>query len=96
MWGAAVTLILVGAAVLMWGSKRGSKRMVPLRGTPTAEMTEWAKEIVRVGYPFGTTIPRSFNGRMVIARVEHHTKQESTGKTGDFRGVTLYEPDPQV
>jgi len=86
-------MLLVGTALLLYAKRAGgTSGMVPFRGTPTKEMTDWAQSIVDGTAPFGTTIPRSFNGRLVLARVEHHTTQARTGKVGDFRGVTLYEP----
>ncbi len=40
-------------------------------------------------YPMGTFVQTRLNGMLVGARVEWHTLQGATGKTGCFRGVNL-------
>lgn len=91
-WGIIVGTLALGAGILAWARRRSVVDLKPFVGTPTQEMQDWAQAIVDSNAPFGTKIPRVFNGRIVVARVEHHTKQAKTGKEGDFRGVTLYEP----
>jgi hypothetical protein len=43
-------------------------------------------------YPMGAFVQAVIGGRLVGARVEWHTLQGATGKTGCFRGVNLMSP----
>lgn len=56
----------------------------------TPAMQAWANEIHGLSPPIHTEVYRTFPEGSVIARVDWHTKQASTGKEGLFKGVTLY------
>lgn len=56
----------------------------------TPAMQAWAIEIHGLSPPIHTEVYRTFPEGSVIARVDWHTKQASTGKEGLFKGVTLY------
>ncbi len=61
----------------------------------TPEITEWSKKLVFTPseYPMGAMVQKEFDGKNVVARLEHHTwSHDKSGKliTGNFRGVTLY------
>lgn len=43
-------------------------------------------------FPMGTFVQTCIDGRVVAARVEWHTYQGRTGKTGCFRGTSLFRP----
>jgi hypothetical protein len=60
--------------------------------------TEFAKTVLHdaTTYPMGTFVQALIDGTLVGARVEWHTFQGSTGKTGCFRGVTLLKHQPPV
>lgn len=45
-------------------------------------------------FPMGTFVQTCINGQVVAARVEWHTFQGMTGKTGCFRGTSLFRPRP--
>lgn len=56
----------------------------------TPEMTAWAQSLVSSGLPMHTVVPKAFDGRTVLGRVEWHTVQARTGKHGLFRAASLY------
>jgi hypothetical protein len=58
----------------------------------TSEITAWAVAILNdpVSYPMFSTAMQTFNGLMVLARVEWHPPDFQNSVV--HRGVTLYEP----
>jgi hypothetical protein len=58
----------------------------------TPDITAWAVAILNdpVTYPMFSTATQTFNGLMVLARVEWHPPDFQNGAV--HRGVTLYEP----
>jgi hypothetical protein len=54
----------------------------------SAAIGAWAVH-VRNAYPIGTFIEDVVGGELVAARIEYHTLQGATGKTGCFKGLNL-------
>jgi len=65
-------------------------------GPVPAPLTAWASELLKtVGqFPYGTEWEDSYNGQVIVARLDHHTWSHRNGQlvTGCFAGITLYRP----
>ncbi len=53
----------------------------------------WAVHALHT-YPIGTIIEDLVDGQIVAARIEYHTLQGATGKTGCFKGCSMLQPIP--
>lgn len=60
-------------------------------GPVSPALTAWAVE-VRNSYPIGSFIQDVVDGKNVAARIEYHTLQGATGRTGCFKGLSLLRP----
>jgi hypothetical protein len=65
------------------------------RGAVPKELTDWAVDLRNhvASFPFGTTWTREYNGKTVLARVDHHDWTYRNGQliTGlCIKGITLY------